>query len=416
VVGRWARPLLLAAVALAGGVPVAQAGGGDDGTVFEAREAWGVRDRVRLAAARDALLAARHPLAPWADYWTVQNRLVEASVSEVDDFLARWPQAYVADRLRNDWLLVLGHRKDWSTFLRIQPSFRMNDDREVICYGVLARQQTNAVPEGPGDLREQARQAWWAQKEPDTGCITMAQTLYPAGVLTSADVWRKLRLSLEGDKPKVTQQPAQLPGEGLAQPGNRLLGQPREYLFPKSASGLASGGAGARHASGARLEPDVKAKRRKGGRKIVRPSDLPQVAPSVAGLPKEVQGPLNLLAMARWAAMDPQAAAVALNEPDAATRWHWTPEEAAWAWAQVARHSAWRLLPEAPMLFERAMAVGGGLSSANVASTWSIDTLSWMARTALRASTAGQPQHWSLVEPAVDAQPIDQPPGPAWIY
>jgi soluble lytic murein transglycosylase len=39
-----------------------------------------------------------------------------------------------------------------------------------------------------------------------------------------------------------------------------------------------------------------------------------------------------------------------------------------------------------------------------------------MARTALRAATAGQPQHWSLVERAVDAMPVDQQQDPAWVY
>jgi len=390
----------------------------DDLAVVEAREALRVRDSGRLAAARDALIAAHHPLAPWADFWAVQNRLVQASVSEVDDFLARWPQAYVADRLRNDWLLVLGQRRDWATFLRIQPGFRMNDDKEVVCYGVLARHQTNAVPEGPGDLREQARQAWWAQKDPDTGCITMAQALVPAGVLTTTDVWRKLRLSLEGDKPKVTQQTAQLLGDTVAQAVNRLLGQPKDHLFPRPVSAGARGAASAQREAGARLESGAKGKARRpsGRHKIVRPSDLPQVAPAVAGLPKEIQGPLNLLALVRWAAMDAPAVAAALDDPEARERWHLTAEEAAWAWAQVGRQSAWRLQPEAPALYERAMAVGGGLSPADVARTWSNDTLAWMARSALRAATAGQPQHWSLVERAVDAMSIDHQQDPAWVY
>ncbi|RZL02680.1 MAG: lytic transglycosylase domain-containing protein [Rubrivivax sp.] len=409
----WGRALVLVTGVLLGSASMAQAAI-DDLNVVEAREALRVRDNARLFAARDALIAARHPLAPWADFWAVQSRLVQASPSEVDDFLARWPQAYVADRLRNDWLLVLGQRRDWATFLRIQPSFRMNDDKEVVCYGVLARQQTNAVPEGPGDWREQARQAWLAQKDPDTGCTAMAQALVRAGVLTPSDVWRKLRLSLETDKPKVTQQTAQLLGATVAQAVTRLMGQPRDHLFPTLAT--ASARAGGKRGSGAHLESSVRGKQKSSRNKVVRPSELPQVAPAVAGLPKEIQGPLNLLALVRWAAMDAPAVAAALDDPQARTRWQLTAEEAAWAWAQVARQSAWRLQPEAPMLYERALAVGGGLSPSDVASTWSNDTLAWMARTALRAATAGQPQHWSLVERAVDAMPIDQQQDPAWVY
>ena len=60
-------------------------------------------------------------------------------MAEADAFFARWPDSYVADRGRNDWLLELGRRQDWETFLRIQPQFRMADDREVNCLGVCPR-------------------------------------------------------------------------------------------------------------------------------------------------------------------------------------------------------------------------------------------------------------------------------------
>ncbi|MDE2401104.1 MAG: lytic transglycosylase domain-containing protein [Burkholderiales bacterium] len=415
---RWAWVLALAGAVTGGSVAYAAV---DDLGIVEAREAVRVKSRERLRVARDALLAAQHPLAPWADFWALQNRIIEASPSEVDAFLARWPQAYVADRMRNDWLLVLGQRRDWATFLRIQPSFRMNDDREVVCYGVLARQQTGAVPEGPGDLREQARQAWWAQKEPDSGCVVMAQTLFSAGVLSPTDVWRKLRLALESDKPKVAQQAAQLLGDPVAQAVARLMGQPRDYLMPKPRNGAALTALSGARAPGPRIEaePQAKAKRKRSSRfarKLVRPSDLPQVAPSVAGLPRDVQGPLNLLALIRWASMDPQGVAAALDDEEARSRWQLSAEEAAWAWAQVARHSAWRLLPEAPLYFERALAVGGGLNPGNVAATWSADALAWMARAAVRAAVGGQAQHWSLVERAVDAMGPEQQQDPAWVY
>ena len=413
---------LLSALVLAVGVATPQVcAGADDRTVQEAREALRVRDRGRLVSARDALVAAHHPLAPWADFWELQNRLVEASAPEVDEFLARWPTAYVADRLRNDWLLVLGHRKDWPTFLRVQSGFRMNDDREVICYGVLARQQTGVLPEGLGDLQEQARQAWWAQKEPDTGCNAMAQTLFPAGVLSTADVWRKLRLAMESDKPKVAQQAAQLLGEPVAQAVMRLMGQPREALFPKGWNGSTHDLTGHPGSTTpvAVISAQNKSKgktKRKNGKKVVKPSDLPQVAPTVAGLPRDVQGPLNLLAMVRWSSMDPQAAATALGDADLRSHWQWSPEETAWAWALTARHSAWRLQPEATAHYERALAAAGVLNQGNVEASWSQDTLAWMARASLRAAVGGQVQHWPMVERAVNAMPVDQQQDPTWVY
>src|SRR5437868_5759452 len=118
----------------------AQAQPGSD-PVVDAREALRKKDRNRLAAARAAALAAQHPLAMWADYWELGNRIVEVSQPDLDAFYQRWPGTYVEDRLRNDWLLELGHRRDWANFAAEYPRFRMNDDREVTCYALLTQHQ-----------------------------------------------------------------------------------------------------------------------------------------------------------------------------------------------------------------------------------------------------------------------------------
>ena len=62
-----------------------------DARLLDAREALRKRDRARLAAARDELVAARHPLAAWADYWELNLRLAEASPIDLEAFYARWP-------------------------------------------------------------------------------------------------------------------------------------------------------------------------------------------------------------------------------------------------------------------------------------------------------------------------------------
>ena len=105
--------------------------------VIDAREAFGKRDRVLLTNA--AVQARQHPLAQWVEYWELTNRLNSAQVDEVEAFYARWPGTYVEDRLRNDWLLELGRRRDWANFGRDYPRFRMNDDREVSCYALLVQ-------------------------------------------------------------------------------------------------------------------------------------------------------------------------------------------------------------------------------------------------------------------------------------
>jgi soluble lytic murein transglycosylase len=75
------------------------------------------------------------------EYWELGARLGVASVDEVEAFYGRWKGSYVEDRLRNDFLLELGRRRDWPAFARDFPRFRMNDDREVTCYALLTQHE-----------------------------------------------------------------------------------------------------------------------------------------------------------------------------------------------------------------------------------------------------------------------------------
>ena len=427
---------LLPAAALLSAAPEARAqatSASEDRLLGDAREAWRQRDRTRLLALRNQLIAQDHPLAPWAAYWHFLSRLGEAPAAEVDEFLARWPDSYVADRARNDWLLELGRRQDWGNFLRIQPAFRMNDDREVSCLGVLARQRTGALQEAPGELREQARQFWWAQKDADSGCDAMARALVDAGVLSQADTWRKLRFSIEGDKPRAVQQSARLLGDAVAQAVSRLMSQPQAFLQPRGASNLVESGDKA-GSPGASIGPRAQGPARNQGKKAPTPAKAkakdskkkaakPTLAPLPVAFPPEVEGQLNLLALVRWAAIDPDAAAAALGQPGARERWHLRAEDMAWAWAVIGRWSAGKLQAEAPAHFERALAEAalaagtrGRGDAARGAAAWSPDVLSWMARAGLRSATAGDASRWALVEQAIEAMPPELQQDGAWMY
>lgn len=395
----------------------------DNTAIVAAREAWRTRDAVALLSARDQLIRTQHPLAPWADYWALMLRLPTISVAEVDAFLARWPDSYVADRGRNDWLLELGRRQDWETFLRIQPQFRMADDREVACLGLWARYQMSPTTQPPAAWRAQAQQAWWDQKDADQGCDRMASGLLKAGVLTPDDVWRKLRLVVETNKPKAVQQSARHLGDAVAQVAARLMTAPQAVLQPGALSGpIASVDTEASGTPGASIGPSPTAKAAKKPTSLLRKKagPKPTLAAIPLSIPPESEGPLNLLAFIRWASVDHAAAATAIADSATRARWQWRAEEAAWAWSQLGRTAAWRLLPEAPGYYARAwtdlgIAAGAGELSPG-ASAWSDETLGWMVRSAIRAATAGESSRWVLVEQAVSAMPPEQRRDPAWLY
>jgi soluble lytic murein transglycosylase len=170
-----------------------------------------------LIALRDQAASQRHLLASWVDYWEIGNRLAQAQQADLDAFYARWPGTYVEDRLRNDWLLELGRRRDWANFAVEFPRFRMNDDREVTCYALLvehlnAQQASRALP---ADFRVRAVDAWNAQRDLDDGCNLMATTLAEARVITAADAWRRARFAAEANRPRVVRAAAALAAPAL---------------------------------------------------------------------------------------------------------------------------------------------------------------------------------------------------------
>jgi len=327
-----------------------------DNTVVQAREALRRRDAVQLLAARDSLGAAGHPLASWADYWEIGNRLAQAEQADLNAFYARWPATYVEDRLRNDWLLELGKRRDWAN-LRVEfPRFRMNDDREVTCYWLLTRHLDGA------DVREAALAAWREQRDGDDGCPLLGQTLYAAGVFKAEDAWETARVAIEFNRPRSARAAAALIGPAAADGVNDLLGDPARHL---------------------------------------------NRTPSVA-----LQRELGLLALMRLAASDTEAAAAQLDNGWQRTL---TPTQAATAWAHVARRAAQRLQPEAARWAQRAWSLRGQGERTGHEFSWSDDLLAWHVRAALR-QPARDDERWPLAARAISAMSAAEQRDPAWVY
>ena len=206
------------------GVP-AQVG---NDSIVDAREALRKKDKARLASLRNSVVGARHALAMWPDYWELGNRLAEAQQPEIDAFYERWAGTYVEDRLRNDWLLELGRRRDWANFSRDHARYRMQDDREVACYALLTQHLAGQ------DVKAAALSAWYAQRDLDDGCHLLASTLAGAGKIDADDIWRELRLSVEANRPRAARAASTLLGPAVAKLVGEVLDQPARFLKHRS--------------------------------------------------------------------------------------------------------------------------------------------------------------------------------------
>ena len=310
---------LVAAAVLAAAAPLVQAQNRGDDTLLEMQQAFRKGDRKKL---EQLLPAARgHALEPWAAYWELKARLNEATSQEVQAFMQRYAGSYQEDRLRNDWLLLLGQRRDWGQFAEQHPHYRMSDDREVRCYALLIDQIKGTAP---ATVADDVRSNWYAQRDADDGCTHAAGELYGYKKLSAVDIWRKARLGAEANRPRAVRAAVEIVAPEVLTQLKEVLDAPSKYLL-------------ARNMAGSRVRQE-----------------------------------LVLLALIRLASGDPDSAAHQLD-----SKWseYLSAEERNWAWGVIGKSAAQKLSGSAH----------GYFSNVTRNSHLNDDLLGWKVRAALRA-------------------------------
>lgn len=343
----------LLAPALAQNAPLPQPGtAAGDMLIVEMNKAFRRGDKARLT---QLLPQARgHTLEPWAAYWELKARLDEASPQEVQDFFARNKGTYQEDRLRNDWLLLLGQRRDWAAFAAEYPNYRMNDDREVRCYALLVEHLKN--PAIDARLAQEVRRNWLAQRDADDGCTSAVSRLVGSKNLTADDVWEKARLALEANRPRAARDAVQIIAPEALGMVTELINSPIKFLSDKHLA------------------------------------------------VRKVRKEIITLALVKLAASDADGAAFQME-----TKWGMQlgSEERNWVWGVIGKQAATRLgtVPASDALAYFARVTRD--------TDLSDDMLAWKTRAALRATS--QPD-WQQVLKTINAMSEDARKEPAWSY
>ncbi|MHA7600559.1 lytic transglycosylase domain-containing protein [Alicycliphilus sp. T452] len=317
----WLKILtpLIAGAALAAAAPWAVAQNRGDDTLLEMQQAFRKGDKSRLTALLPTVRG--HALEPWAAYWELRARLDQAQGDEVNAFLQRFAGTYQEDRLRNDWLLLLGQRREWDQFADLHTHYRMGDDREVRCYALAIDQIKGTAAEDAG---AEVLRNWYALRDLDDGCSNAAAEMLAARKIKPLDVWRKARLAAEANRLRVARKAVEIVvPEALAQL-REALDSPAKYLA---------------------------------GRATARGKERQE---------------LVVLALVRMAMGDAGAAAGLLD-----SKWgvHLSAEERNWLWGLIGKQAALSLSPDALAYFGN---VGRDADLTD-------DMLAWKVRAALRA-------------------------------
>jgi soluble lytic murein transglycosylase len=280
----------------------AQAQGRDnsraDETILDMAQAYKVRDRKRLAAQLPQLRG--YVLEPWGAYWELSARLNEASTADIQDFFTRFSGSYQEDKLRNEWLLMLGRNRDWQAFNREYPKYRMNDDKSVRCYALLADHLSSGA-----DVTTAVTETWLSLKDADEGCAAAAEQLIKDRSTQPQPAWLRARLGMENDRLRVATQAAGMLNDSWVKTVNNIYLNPGKYLNDKLTA----------------LRPQTRE--------------------------------LVSLAIIRQAYLDPAEAAVEVEH----FRWktQLTAEERSWIWGVIGKRAAMRLSEDAPAYFAKGL-------------------------------------------------------------
>jgi soluble lytic murein transglycosylase len=160
-----------------------------DESLLGAYDAYRAGDPIKLA--RHAKHLDNHLLEPWLDYWRLSMGLEDTPNREVREFFAKHANLYVAERLRSDWLRVLGKRSEWPEFDRHAKRYS-RDDLEVRCYAWSSR-----LENGDDGALDEAMAMWLEPNELPEGCQRLTATLNIRGRLSLTNIWRRVRVLFE---------------------------------------------------------------------------------------------------------------------------------------------------------------------------------------------------------------------------
>ena len=148
---------------------------------------------------------SNYDIADYVTYFQIKPRLFDKSGApraettaddSVDQFLKKYAGTALADRLRNDWLLVLGKRKDWPAFDREYAQFVLDDDTQVKCYALQSRV---AKGESVSALALETKNVLLDSRHFGDACPDLVNSIFKANGFSKYEVATFSRMAIENN-------------------------------------------------------------------------------------------------------------------------------------------------------------------------------------------------------------------------
>lgn len=162
-----------------------------DESFRQLKEAARKSDVLRATQLADSLKG--YPVPSYVDYYLLKSNLRNAKDREVDAYLFKYRGSAIADRLRNDWLLIQGHDKNWDSFDKHYPFFELDDDVQVKCYALMSKADKGL------NVSKEARSLLVAPRKYGGACYALVSDLAEKKQFVEDDIWFQSRLASENN-------------------------------------------------------------------------------------------------------------------------------------------------------------------------------------------------------------------------
>ena len=169
--------------------------------------------------------ADRDPvLGSYVRYWSLRQRLQDPAVpipeQEIHEFFAHNQDAYLADRLKGEWMVAAGRAGDYQQVLALAPVQVMNS--QIRCTLLMAEHMSGRKVR-PGDAVDAF--------EPNASCWAMLDQFYERRVLGWTEVQGLLRASLETNRSNTSRRLAAVMFDGAQMRDyTAIMDNPRKWL------------------------------------------------------------------------------------------------------------------------------------------------------------------------------------------
>lgn len=136
-----------------------------------------------------------YPLKQYLEFARLRKNLNQVSLSEVDAFLAAWPDSFLESRLRNHVLTMLASRQKWPDFLRYYKTADGEQSTELLCHSLTARLHT-----GDKEVLDEISPVWTVGKSQPKACDPVFAKWRAAGHQTEERIWQRMHLAIQNNE------------------------------------------------------------------------------------------------------------------------------------------------------------------------------------------------------------------------